>query len=79
MSDRLALEGPKELRAFTVNGAVIVESEEERQRWVVIITTIHLMNDAPRHPSTSMDKTVCLVLRKRLNKTDCLKQIITNL
>jgi len=32
MSDRLALEGPKELRAFTVNGAVIVESEEERQR-----------------------------------------------
>lgn len=29
---RLALEGPKELRAFTVNGSIIVESEEERQR-----------------------------------------------
>jgi len=33
MADRLfALEGPKELKAITVNGAVIVESEEERQR-----------------------------------------------
>ena len=34
MADKLfALEGPKELKAITVNGAVIVESEEERQRW----------------------------------------------
>jgi len=33
MADKLfALEGPKELKAITVNGAVIVESEEERQR-----------------------------------------------
>jgi len=29
---RLALEGPKELRAITVNGSIIVESEAERQR-----------------------------------------------
>ena len=36
MADRLfALEGPKELKAITVNGAVIVESEEERQRLVL--------------------------------------------
>ena len=35
MADKLfALEGPKELKAITVNGAVIVESEEERQRLV---------------------------------------------
>jgi len=32
MADRLAIEGPKTLRAFTVNGAVIVQSEAERQR-----------------------------------------------
>ena len=37
MADKLfALEGPKELKAITVNGAVIVESEEERQRLALI-------------------------------------------
>jgi len=30
--NRLAIEGPKELRAFTVNGAIIVESDADRQR-----------------------------------------------
>ena len=33
MADKLfALEGPKELKAITINGAVHVESEEERER-----------------------------------------------
>eukprot|EP00088_Acartia_fossae_P021316 TRINITY_DN2278_c0_g1_i9.p1 TRINITY_DN2278_c0_g1~~TRINITY_DN2278_c0_g1_i9.p1 ORF type:complete len:518 (-),score=143.18 TRINITY_DN2278_c0_g1_i9:610-2163(-) len=32
MTERLALEGPKTLKAFTVNGTVIVESEADRQR-----------------------------------------------
>ena len=36
MTDKLfALEGPKELKAITVNGAVIVESEEERRRYII--------------------------------------------
>ena len=36
MVDRiLSLEGPKELKAITVNGSVIVESEEERLRYTV--------------------------------------------
>ncbi len=32
MTDRLFLQGPQNLLAITVNGSVIVESEEERQR-----------------------------------------------
>ena len=32
MSKRLAVEGPKELLAITINGQVFVESEEERNR-----------------------------------------------
>jgi len=32
MTDRLFLKGPQNLLAITVNGSVIVESEEERQR-----------------------------------------------
>ena len=32
MADRMAIEGPKELTCITVNGSVIVESEEERAR-----------------------------------------------
>ena len=31
MSKRLAVEGPKELLAITINGQVFVESEEERK------------------------------------------------
>jgi hypothetical protein len=34
MTDRLFLKGPQNLLAITVNGSVIVETEEERQRLV---------------------------------------------
>ena len=30
---RLMLEGPKELKAITVNGQIIVETDDDRERW----------------------------------------------
>jgi hypothetical protein len=53
MTDRLFLKGPQNLLAITVNGSVIVETEEERQRLVRVLrrlfrnTEVSVLNGSP--------------------------------
>ena len=66
---RLMLEGPKELKAITVNGQIIVETDDDRERWEKVFIGFSHHNCSQEKSREGSQKEIQVKLRPNRKKT----------
>ena len=68
---RLMLEGPKELKAITVNGQIIVETDDDRERWTYSVSVKETLWDNILFTGKEQPEQ----LKGNLGRSECMKRI----